>query len=149
MRNSQFKRFQMSDRELDDYVEADERSDLMAQRMDAENPGYLKEYERNPEEQERVKNTALMHIAEERREANRYMNQPYGRIKVRREGVWFWGVKKGAPQGGPQVGRVVRRRTRRRRGRRSSGGTGRRASRSSCGATRGTTRSCTRRSRRR
>ena len=38
-KNGAFKRFQMSDRELDDYVEADSRMDAMAERMNAERPG--------------------------------------------------------------------------------------------------------------
>ena len=82
-KNGAFKRFQMSDRELDDYVEADSRMDAMAERMNAERPGYMDEYERNPEERERVRESALMHIQQERSELDKYVNhQPYqGTIK--------------------------------------------------------------------
>ena len=82
-KNGAFKRFQMSDRELDDYVEADSRMDAMAERMNAERPGYMDEYERNPEERERVRESALMHVRQERDELNKYVNhQPYqGTIK--------------------------------------------------------------------
>ena len=82
-KNGAFKRFQMSDRELDDYVEADSRMDAMAERMNAERPGYMDEYERNPEERERVRESALMHVQQERDELNKYVNhQPYqGTIK--------------------------------------------------------------------
>lgn len=38
----------MTDRELDDYAEADDRVDVMAQQMDAEHPGYLKRVSRRP-----------------------------------------------------------------------------------------------------
>ena len=84
-KNGAFKRFQMSDRELDDYVEADSRMDAMAERMNAERPGYMDEYERNPEERERVRESALMHVRQERDELNKYVNhQPYqGTIKGR------------------------------------------------------------------
>ncbi|KAH8070338.1 hypothetical protein JL721_5103 [Aureococcus anophagefferens] len=71
-KNGAFKRFQMSDRELDDYVEADSRMDAMAERMNAERPGYMDEYERNPEERERVRESALMHIQQERSELDKY-----------------------------------------------------------------------------
>ena len=82
VRNPAFKRFQMSDRELDDYVEAESRMDAMAERMEGERPGYMKMYEATPDEQDRVRESALAHIREERDELNRYMNGPYqGTVK--------------------------------------------------------------------